>query len=71
MEQNLEHNGKQIGNGFVMQLFNLRDRACKRSRTERCPNIVVRWKRALEVGGEEKRLGGNCVESFLNEGSEQ
>lgn len=63
---------RQIGNGFVMQLFNLRNRACNRSRTEHCPNIVVRWKRAVEVGGgEDKRLGGNCVEGFLNEGSKQ
>lgn len=55
-----------------MQLFNVRDRACKRRRSERCPNIAVRWKRAVEVGGgEEKRLGGSCGESFLNEGSEQ
>lgn len=63
---------RRIGNGFVMQLFNVRDRPCKRKRSERCPNIAVRWKRAVEVGGgEEKRLGGSCGESFLNEGSEQ
>lgn len=41
----------------------------------------MRWKRAVEVGGvgggddgdggEEKRLGGSCGESFLNEGSKR
>ena len=41
-------------------------------RSEHCPDIVVGWRRAVEVGGgEEKRLGGSFSESFLNEGSEQ
>lgn len=63
---------RQIGNQFVMQLLNLCGRACKRRRSENCPNIVVRRNRAVEVGGgEDKRLGGSCGESFLNEGSEQ
>ena len=63
---------RQIGNQFVMQLLNLRGRACKRGRSEHCPNIVVRRDRAVEVGdGEAKRLGSSCGESFLNEGSEQ
>lgn len=44
----------------------------RQRKSERCPNVVVRWKRAVEVGGgEEKRLGGSYGESFLNEGSEQ
>lgn len=38
--------------GFVIQLLNLGNRACKRRRRSvRCPNIVVRRKRAVEVGG--------------------
>ncbi len=54
-----------------MQVLNLHDRACKRERTERCPNVAVRWQRAVQVGGgEERRLGGGCGESFLNESSE-
>lgn len=41
-------------------------------RRQHCPDIVVGWMRAVEVGGgEEKRLGGSYSESFLNEGSEQ
>ena len=47
----------QIGNHIVMQLLNLCGRACKRGRSEHSPNIVVRRNRAVEVDGEEKRLG--------------
>lgn len=55
-----------------MQLFNLCGRAYKRKRSEHCPDIVVRRKRAVGVdGGEEKRLGDSCGASFLNEGSDQ
>lgn len=63
---------RPIGNGFVMQLFNLRDRACNRERSERCPNTAVRWRREVEVGGGvERGLGGSCGETFLNEASER
>lgn len=56
----------------VMQLFNFRDRACKRKRSERCPNTGVRWRREVEVGGGvERGLGGSCGETVLIEGSEQ
>lgn len=58
--------------GLLCNCCNLCDRACKKRRSEHCPNNVVRWKKAVEVGGdEERRLGGGCGESFLNEGSEQ